>query len=306
MPFWNKAVEAGAWNGHLEGKPAGGMGRIPHRVGYFSHFSAVTGTLIALISTKEMPHPGHRLSTKGPPIHSPLACDSCYTTNQAMAKFEDLWRSERTLEAVLDNISDGVLTYDHDLRITGVNRAAVEILGYPAEDIVGHDCREVFRCEACDPGCGFAVALANMRPVSNSTVRIHTVEGMERLALIHTTPVQDREGNLEGVVVTFQDVTEQVMALEALRAFLGIVNAFCVGELLGLVRGEQLVCLRVLCPFPDGELLPFGFRLVAVLALADADVLGIVRRRPAGAGARPSRGALTPCASRPTSAPASG
>ena len=127
-----------------------------------------------------------------------------------MAKFEQLWRNERTLQAVLDNISDGVVTYDRDLRITGINRAAEEILGYPGEDVVGRECRDVFRCGVCDPGCGFMVALSNLRPVSNSTVRIHTAEGMERLALIHTTPIQDGQGQLEGVVVTFQDVTEQV------------------------------------------------------------------------------------------------
>src|SRR3990172_3662153 len=111
-----------------------------------------------------------------------------------MAKFEQLWRNERTLQAVLDNVSDGVLTYDRDLHITGINRAGEAILGYSADGIVGHDCREVFRCGVCDPGCGFAVALANLQPVSNSTVRIHTVEGLERLALIRTTPIQNKQG----------------------------------------------------------------------------------------------------------------
>ena len=127
-----------------------------------------------------------------------------------MAKFVQLWENERALQAVLDNISDGVLTYDRDLRITGINRAAEEILGYSGADIVGRSCREVFRCEVCDPGCGFAVALSTLQPVSNATVRIHTAEGTERLALIHTTPIEDGQGRLDGVVVTFRDVTEQV------------------------------------------------------------------------------------------------
>ena len=127
-----------------------------------------------------------------------------------MSKFDPLWRKERTLEAVLDNISDGVLTYDRDLRITGVNRAAEEILGYSADEIVGGQCKDVFRCGVCEPGCGFAVALASQQPVANSTVRIHTAEGRERLALIHTAPIHNPSGNMEGVVVTFKDVTEQV------------------------------------------------------------------------------------------------
>ena len=127
-----------------------------------------------------------------------------------MAKFENLWQNEQTLQAVLDTISDGVLTYDHDLLITGINRAAEEILGYSGDQVVGRHCREVFRCGVCDPGCGFAVALSNLQPTANSTVRIHTAEGLERLALIHTTPIQNKQGRLDGVVVTFKDVTEEV------------------------------------------------------------------------------------------------
>ena len=114
------------------------------------------------------------------------------------------------LEAVLDHISDGVLTYDPDLNITGVNKAAQEILGYPAEEIVGKTCTDVFRCGVCEPGCGFSIALASQQPSVNSTVRIHTADGRERLAMIQTAPIQDGNGRLEGVVVTFKDVTDQI------------------------------------------------------------------------------------------------
>ncbi len=127
-----------------------------------------------------------------------------------MAKFDPIWRTEQTLEAVLDNISDGVLTYDRNQRITGINRAAEEMLGYSAEAIVGGQCSDVFRCGVCDPGCGFGVALASQQPLFNSTVRIHTADGRERLALVHTAPIHTGDGRLEGVVVTFKDITEQV------------------------------------------------------------------------------------------------
>src|SRR3990172_3076420 len=126
-----------------------------------------------------------------------------------MANFDQMWRNERMLEAVLDHISDGVLTYDRDLNITGVNKAAQEILGYPAEEIVGKTCTDVFRCGVCEPGCGFSIALASQQPSVNSTVRIHTADGRERLAMIQTAPIQDGNGRMEGVVVTFKDVTDQ-------------------------------------------------------------------------------------------------
>ena len=89
-----------------------------------------------------------------------------------MAVFAPSWKQEHTLEAVLDSISDGVLTYDRDLQITGMNRAAAEILGCSAGEIVGGRCRDVFRCGVCEPGCGFEVALANKQTVANTTVRL--------------------------------------------------------------------------------------------------------------------------------------
>src|SRR3990172_871448 len=123
-----------------------------------------------------------------------------------MAKFDDLWRNEQTLQAVLDSISDGVLTYNSDLNVTGVNRAAVEILGYPADEIVGKHCTDVFRCGVCDPGWGFSIALASQQPSAHSTVRLHTAEGRERLAVIHTSPIHDPQGRLEGIVVDRKSV----------------------------------------------------------------------------------------------------
>ena len=149
-----------------------------------------------------------------------------------MAKFDDLWRNEQTLQAVLDSISDGVLTYNSDLNVTGVNRAAVEILGYPADEIVGKHCTDVFRCGVCDPGCGFAIALASQQPSAHSTVRLHTAEGRERLAVIHTSPIHDPQGGLEGIVVTFKDITEQVEPQN--RSF--VTESPRMRQILGFVR----------------------------------------------------------------------
>ncbi len=121
---------------------------------------------------------------------------------------DSFWRQASTLDAILDSVSDGVLTYDADFRIISANRAALEILGYSAEEVIGRHCREVFRCGQCEPGCGFAVTLSTRMPRSNTTVKIHTADGQERLAVINTSVLQSPEGRLEGVVVTFKDVSE--------------------------------------------------------------------------------------------------
>ncbi|OFV98485.1 MAG: hypothetical protein A3F68_06970 [Acidobacteria bacterium RIFCSPLOWO2_12_FULL_54_10] len=165
-----------------------------------------------------------------------------------MAKFDELWSNAATLQAVLDNVSDGVLTYSPDLVITGVNRAAVEILGFSPEFIVGRHCSEVFRCGTCEPGCGFSVALTTMHRSANSTVRIHTADGAERLAIIHTSPIQNPSGQLDGIVVTFKDVTEQiepqnrsfVTESPRMRQILGFVRKVASSEATSiLIEGES-------------------------------------------------------------------
>jgi PAS domain S-box-containing protein len=119
---------------------------------------------------------------------------------------------EGTLEAILDTVSDGILTYDADFRITSVNRAALEILGYSADEVLGRHCREVFRCGQCEPGCGFSVTLSRKSSRSNSTVKLHTASGQERLAIVNTSVLTAPDGRLGGVVVTFKDVTESLGA----------------------------------------------------------------------------------------------
>jgi transcriptional regulator with PAS, ATPase and Fis domain len=44
----------------------------------------------------------------------------------------------------------------------------------------------------------------------NSTVRLHTQNGMERLVIIHTSQLVRDDGTLEGAVATIKDVTEEV------------------------------------------------------------------------------------------------
>ena len=46
-----------------------------------------------------------------------------------MSKVLSSWQRSGVLEAVFDQLSDGVVLYDRDLVVTGVNRAAELMLG---------------------------------------------------------------------------------------------------------------------------------------------------------------------------------
>jgi PAS domain S-box-containing protein len=124
------------------------------------------------------------------------------------------WRQADVLEAVFDQLSDALVLYDRDLTITGVNRAAERLFGFEAEELVGRNCREVFRCTLCESGCGLLEGLNQAAAVPHSTVRLHTDDGRERLVLIRTAQVHNGDGELEGVVATIKDVTEEMAPMK--------------------------------------------------------------------------------------------
>jgi two-component system response regulator AtoC len=119
-------------------------------------------------------------------------------------------QSPHLLAAVFNQLSEALIIYDANLRISGVNAAAEKLFGMTADEMVGRDCRDVFRCGVCEPGCGVLVGLQQAPSVSRSTVRLHTDNGRERLAIISTTQIYDENGDMEGAVATIKDVTEEM------------------------------------------------------------------------------------------------
>ena len=135
---------------------------------------------------------------------------SASSVTQAISKILHEWRTPEVLAAVLDQISDAIILYDRDLRITGINRAAERLFGFTSEDVIGRTCQEVFRCGVCEPGCGMLVGINHAPSCPQSTVRIHTDHGTERLVVIRTTQVHSPDGRLLGVIATVRDITEEV------------------------------------------------------------------------------------------------
>jgi two-component system, NtrC family, response regulator AtoC len=126
-----------------------------------------------------------------------------------MSKLTPGWQSTSVLESVFDQLSDALVLYDPEFRITGVNRAAEKLFGMTSDELLGKHCQEVFKCSICEPGCGVLVGL-NLPPASpNSTVRLHTDNGMERLVVMRTSQMFDEDGHLSGVVATIKDITDE-------------------------------------------------------------------------------------------------
>jgi two-component system response regulator AtoC len=126
-----------------------------------------------------------------------------------MPKLTPEWRETNLLEAVFNQLSDALVIYDVDRIITGVNKAAEKLFGMTASEMLGRECGEVFKCTVCEPGCGMQVGLTQLSGSPNGTVRLHTENGRERMAVISTSPIHKPDGRVGGIVVTVKDVTEE-------------------------------------------------------------------------------------------------
>jgi PAS domain S-box-containing protein len=126
-----------------------------------------------------------------------------------MSKLTPGWQKTSVLESVFDQLSDALVLYDPEFRITGVNRSAEKLFGMSSEEMLGKNCQDIFNCSLCEPGCGVLVGLNQSPSAPHSTVRLHTGNGLERLVVMRTTQMYDDDGQLTGVVATIKDITEE-------------------------------------------------------------------------------------------------
>src|SRR5580765_1191975 len=127
-----------------------------------------------------------------------------------MSKLTPGWQRTSVLESVFDQLSDALVLYDPEFCITGVNRSAEKLFGMSSEEMLGKHCQDIFRCSVCEPNCGMLVGLGDPPAAGNSTVRLHTGNGMERLVVMRTTQMFDEAGQVSGVVATIKDITEEI------------------------------------------------------------------------------------------------
>ncbi len=121
--------------------------------------------------------------------------------------------SPERFQAVVQSISDGVMTVDRQWRVTCFNRAAQEITGYRRSDVLGRFCYEVLRSDLCRDACPLQRTLEGGKPVAGLVVYITDAEDRRVPVSVSTALCRDPQGRLLGGVETFRDLRQ----IEALR-----------------------------------------------------------------------------------------
>jgi len=108
-------------------------------------------------------------------------------------------------ETILESISDGVFTVDHDWRITTFNRAAEQITGVPRKEAIGRFCWEVFRSNMCEGDCALRRTMEEEKSFVASSTTIINSEKKEIPISVSTSLLKNEKGEILGGVETFRD-----------------------------------------------------------------------------------------------------
>ena len=110
-------------------------------------------------------------------------------------------------EIILESISDGVFTVDHDWRITSFNQAAERITRIPREEALGKHCWEVFRSNMCETDCALRRTMKQGRNFVDTATYIVDRDKRRIPVVVSTSLLKEGENKVLGGVETFRDMS---------------------------------------------------------------------------------------------------
>lgn len=125
-------------------------------------------------------------------------------------------RMQQFQREILDNMNSGFLITDGYGFVTGINRAAKEILLLPDADFVGQRVGEVLRVTS-GAECPVITALRSGRDFISYEFHAATGEGNALLLGLTTNRIVNSNGDVTGLIASFMDLTEMDAMRQEIR-----------------------------------------------------------------------------------------
>jgi len=155
-------------------------------------------------------------------------CGQAIEREQAL---ESIRQREENLAVTLDSIGDAVITVDIGGRVTRLNPVASHLTGWHFDDALGKPLYEVFhiintqtRIVLKNP-VEKVILTGKVMGLANHTSLI-SKDGTEYQIADSAAPILDNKGELRGVILVFQDVTDNYATQEALQKSYDQLSAF--------------------------------------------------------------------------------
>lgn len=152
-------------------------------------------------------------------------------------------RAEDRFRALADTVDDGVLLMGHSGLFQMCNARAEEILGRPANEIVGSSVRDVQWRGLREDGSPlpnesfpFWVARYTGEAVRDRIMGIYPAEGPPRWIRVNAQPLRlDGDDEPYAVLASFADITERRLSAQALRASKDMLSSVLASSLDGIM-----------------------------------------------------------------------
>ena len=130
--------------------------------------------------------------------------------NDLKQKTNELNYKSSLLETVLNCHQEGIFSIDKNWEITTFNQKAVELTGYPANEVLGKKCWEIFKTKNCHNHCHMSDTLHSQTASNPSELFITNIENKKIPVRVNTSPLYDKEHIQIGALETIQDLSELV------------------------------------------------------------------------------------------------
>jgi PAS domain S-box-containing protein len=135
---------------------------------------------------------------------------------------KDLEHLSQRQHRILDSVGEGIFGVDRDLRITFVNPAAAELLGWDADELLSRDACQTLCTEKHDE-CLVSMVMALGEVVTQSARSYRRQDGTDFPVEVTASPMAGGVG-VDGAVVVFRDITDREVLDEMKRQFVSAVS----------------------------------------------------------------------------------
>jgi len=114
------------------------------------------------------------------------------------------------LKAPFRRLPDALLIYDKSRCVTAVNSSGGHILGRTVQNLVGKQCKAVFRCAMCDPNCAVSMGLESGS--AEGAVQLRAPAGKSRTFVVRTVQLNDNDEQFKSILAVLKLTSREVEA----------------------------------------------------------------------------------------------
>lgn len=133
----------------------------------------------------------------------------------------DRKRTEKFIKSVLESLTEGLITIDHEFKIISANKAYCDHVRMPVADVIGNYCYKVSHhidmpCHEAGEDCAVRHTFETGEP--HAVIHTHyDKEGRPLFLETRSYPMKDVSGKITMVIETLNDITDKVKLEEQLR-----------------------------------------------------------------------------------------